>query len=113
VGDFVTFQKGSLTATVWKDKKQVNFLSTNCDPTEIDTVSRRQKDGSRVDVDVPLFQNVTQHTCLVLIEQINYECNVLLAERLSNGGNTFVGFYLIWLFAMHLSACVKVTVTNL
>ena len=53
-GDFVIFQKGSLTATAWKDKKQVNFLSTNCNPTEIDTVSRRQKDGSRVDVVCPI-----------------------------------------------------------
>ena len=53
-GDFVIFQKGNLTATAWKDKKQVNFLSTNCDPTEIDTVSRRQKDGSPVDVVCPV-----------------------------------------------------------
>ena len=53
-GDLVIFQKGSLTATAWKNKKQVNFLSTNCDPTEIDTVSRQQKDGSRVDVVCPI-----------------------------------------------------------
>lgn len=53
-GDLVIFQKGSLTATAWKNKKQVNFLSTNDDPTEIDTVSRQQKDGSRVDVVCPI-----------------------------------------------------------
>ena len=53
-GDFVIYQKGNLTATAWKDKKQVNFLSTNCDPSEIDTVSRRQKDGSRVDIVCPV-----------------------------------------------------------
>ena len=53
-GDFAIFQKGALTATAWKNKKQVNFLATNCDPTEVDTVQRRQKDGSSVDTVCPV-----------------------------------------------------------
>jgi hypothetical protein len=53
-GDFVTWQKGNMTATAWKDKKQVNFLATNVCPTEMDTVKRRQKDGSRVDIICPV-----------------------------------------------------------
>jgi hypothetical protein len=53
-GDFAIYQKGNLTATAWKDKKQVNFLATNSDPTEIDFVKRRQKDGTRVDIVCPV-----------------------------------------------------------
>jgi len=53
-GDFVAWQKGNLTATCWKDKKQVNFLATNADPTEIDVVSRKQKDGSEISVACPV-----------------------------------------------------------
>ena len=42
-GNFLTMQKGKLTATSWKDKKQVNFLATNVDPTEVDVVQRREE----------------------------------------------------------------------
>jgi hypothetical protein len=45
-GDHLSLQCGSLTATSWKDKKQVNFLSTVADPTKFQEVRRRQKDGS-------------------------------------------------------------------
>ena len=53
-GDFMTMQRGKLTVTSWKDKKQVNFLATNADPTEVDVVQRRQKDGSKAAVVCPI-----------------------------------------------------------
>lgn len=53
-GDAKTWQKGPLSATVWKDKKNVAFLYTSCSPTATTVVSRRQKDGSRRDVPCPL-----------------------------------------------------------
>jgi hypothetical protein len=31
--ELITMQKGNLCAWVWKDKKNVFYLSTNCDPT--------------------------------------------------------------------------------
>lgn len=48
-------QKGNLVATAWKDKKKmVNYVSTNCDPTQQRIVQRRQKDGTRQDVPAPV-----------------------------------------------------------
>ena len=52
-GDFIIMQKGNLCAWVWKDKKNVFYLSTNCDPTTGNTVKRRQKDGTLKDVPCP------------------------------------------------------------
>jgi len=112
ISKFVIFQKGESYCNNLEGQKEVNF----CPQTVILLklilllVDRRM---AVVLTCVPLCQNVTQHTCLVLIEQIIYECSTLRAERLSNGGNTFFGFYLILQFAMRLFACVKVPVTNL
>jgi hypothetical protein len=36
-GELITMQKGNLYAWVWKDKKNVFYLSTNCDPTTANT----------------------------------------------------------------------------
>ena len=40
-------------ATVWKDKKNVEMLSTMCDPKKTASVERRQKDGSKITVSCP------------------------------------------------------------
>ena len=40
-------------ATVWKDKKNVEMLSTMCDPKKTVSVERRQKDGSKITVSCP------------------------------------------------------------
>jgi hypothetical protein len=46
LGDTKSLQCGSVIATTWKDKKQVNFLSTAADPNTFTEVRRRQKDGT-------------------------------------------------------------------
>ena len=46
-------QHGSLVAVVWQDKRPVHMLSTLSQPEETQTVSRRERDGSVVDVSVP------------------------------------------------------------
>ena len=54
-------------ATAWKDNTVVNVASTLADPTKLTTVKRRQKDGTRIDVECPL--------CIVLYEYmggVNY-----------------------------------------
>ena len=51
--ELITMQKGNLCAWVWKDKKNVFYLSTNCDPTTANTVRRQQKDGTLKDVSYP------------------------------------------------------------
>jgi hypothetical protein len=48
--ELITMQKGNLCAWVWKDKKNVFYLSTNCDPTA-NTVRRQQKDGTLKAID--------------------------------------------------------------
>jgi hypothetical protein len=52
-GDHVIRQDGSLTATLWKDKKPVIVLSTVADPTIIDIANRKQKDGTVRQVNRP------------------------------------------------------------
>ena len=46
-------QDGNLLVTLWQDTKTVSVLSTNCQPHCEITVSRRQKNGNRVDVLCP------------------------------------------------------------
>ena len=41
-------------ATAWKDNIVVNIVNTLADPTELTKVKRRQKDGTRIDVNCPL-----------------------------------------------------------
>ena len=52
-GGSVFRQCGNI-ATAWKDNRVVNVTSTLADPTELTTVKRRQKDGTRIDVECPL-----------------------------------------------------------
>lgn len=50
-------RKGGVVATVWKDKKLVSFLSTQCEVLRNETVSRKQKDGTIIQVPtVPVVQ---------------------------------------------------------
>lgn len=52
-GEMKSWQKGPMAVSLWKDKKSVAFLYTNCSPTDVTTVSRKQKDGSYKDVKCP------------------------------------------------------------
>ena len=53
-GGSVFRQCGKIVATAWKDNRVVNVGNTLADPTQLTTVKRRQKDGTRIDVDCPL-----------------------------------------------------------
>ena len=56
-GESLFRRKGGVVATVWKDKKLVSFLSTQCEVRGNDTVSRKQKDGTIIQVPtVPVVQ---------------------------------------------------------
>ncbi|EDO32958.1 predicted protein [Nematostella vectensis] len=50
-GESIFHQKGNVVCTIWKDKKAVAFISTQCEAKGTETVNRRQKDGSIVKVD--------------------------------------------------------------
>ncbi|CAC5374938.1 unnamed protein product [Mytilus coruscus] len=52
-GQFVVKQKNYMRVTVWRDKKNINLLSTNCFG-EPDKVNRKQKDGTIKEVPCPL-----------------------------------------------------------
>ena len=53
-GGSVFRQCEKIVATAWKDNKVVNVASTLADPTQLTTVKRRQKDGTRIDVECSL-----------------------------------------------------------
>ena len=52
-GDHKYKQHGNSLVSLWQDTKTVSVLSTNQSPLQV-TVSRRQKDGTHVDVPCPL-----------------------------------------------------------
>ena len=52
-GNSKTFQCGDLTATVWQDNKPVAVVATNSDCTTSTSVTRRNRDGSRMEVSCP------------------------------------------------------------
>ena len=54
-GEHVSAQifDGKVQCLVWKDKKQVAFINTLCDPTEITTVARKNSDGSQMQAACP------------------------------------------------------------
>ena len=52
-GDFVTAQNGNLVMTVWQDTKAICCASTNSDPNTTQTITRKQKDGSVLNVNCP------------------------------------------------------------
>ena len=56
-GESIFRRKGNIVATVWKDKKVVSFISTQCDVRGNETVCRKQKDGMYIEV--PTIPTVT------------------------------------------------------
>ena len=52
-GDSEVRQAGNLVLSIWQDNKAVTVLSTNAQSTTTVMVKRRQKDGTRVDVQCP------------------------------------------------------------
>ena len=53
-GEISFRQRGSLVATVWRDKRIVSTLSTMTSPTDTTTVDRRQKDGTVRTISCPM-----------------------------------------------------------
>ena len=49
-GEHLFRRKNNLVATAWKDKKVVNFLSTQSNPVGNETVPRKQRDGTIIQV---------------------------------------------------------------
>ena len=46
-------QRGSLSAVVWQDKRQVSVLSTLTTPNEIEVIQRKERNGSRTTLNCP------------------------------------------------------------
>lgn len=53
-GDCISLQNGNLTIHLWQDTKPVVVFSSITQAEETTTVKRKQKDGSKVDVNCPL-----------------------------------------------------------
>ena len=52
-GDQEFWQSDNLVATIWQDRKPVHLLSTCCEPTEPDIVTRKGPDGKALDIPCP------------------------------------------------------------
>ena len=52
-GDSTVVQCGEVVGTLWQDNKVVRMLSTNCQPQESGTVTRKLRDGTSVNVTCP------------------------------------------------------------
>ncbi|KAK3734378.1 hypothetical protein QZH41_007563 [Actinostola sp. cb2023] len=73
-GEAIIRQKGNIVATIWKDKKPVAFLSTQSNATGDVTVSKKQKDGSVIEV--PFFL-----TCCKAVQQVQSRPKVCHAPK--------------------------------
>ena len=52
-GDSQIVQQGGVVALLWLDNRVVTLLSTNAQPNQLDTVQRKERDGSRQTVRCP------------------------------------------------------------
>ena len=59
-GDSVTVQAGKVTASAWMDRKTVMVMSTNTQPSSRGTVTRKQRDGSSLEVPLPSKHHLLQ-----------------------------------------------------
>ena len=65
-GESLFRRKGGVVATVWKDKKLVSFLSTQCEVRGNETVSQKQKDRKIIQVPtVPVVQLYNKYMGIV------------------------------------------------
>ena len=53
-GQSKTWQSGNFTVSVWQDSKPVVVAASNSDPLAKMSVTRKQKDGTRINVAAPL-----------------------------------------------------------
>ena len=61
-GESLFRRREDLVATVWKDKRFVHFLSTQSNPTGDETVNRKQRDGTIIQVpSVPVVRSYNQN----------------------------------------------------
>ena len=72
-GGSVFHQCGNIVVTSWRDNKVVNVASTLASPTDLTTVQRKQKDGTRIDVECPLcvalYNLCDQLSCAVEVQE--------------------------------------------
>jgi len=61
-GESLFLRINNVVATVWRDKRLVNFLSTQSNPVGDNTVRRKQRDGSVIDeTSVPVVNSYNKH----------------------------------------------------
>ena len=53
--------KGGITVMVWQDRKPITFISNCSNPTQVDTVNRRNKDGTVQEIEMPQLVKDCNH----------------------------------------------------
>ena len=96
-GQSKTWQSGNFTVSVWQDSKPVVVAASNSDPLAKMSVTRKQKDGTRINVAAPM--SVVQYNKYYMegsIKMTNCESTIMYDLSLGNITNTFFGLCLRW-----------------
>lgn len=62
-GDSLTVQMGNVSASAWMDRKKMEVMCTNCQPTTSGVVHWRQRDGTRIEAFCP--ESIIQYNKLM------------------------------------------------
>ena len=94
-GDFVSKQSGYLSVHLWQDNRPVVIISSNISPTEVTTVERKLKDGTKKLLAAPKQSQSTTSIWVESIEMINSVNTMGYDSKEENVTNMFGGF--LWM----------------
>jgi len=103
-GDSEVRQAGNLVLSIWQDNKAVTVLSTNAQSTTTVMVKRRQKDGTRVDVQCPESVALYNKYMGGVTKEINFVNTIAFGLNPRRCTSTSSGFSLMSLSRMPSSS---------
>ena len=102
--------KDGVLAFLWRDNRVVTVLSTNTQPQQIDTVQRREQDGSRTNVSCPAAMAL-YNSYMGGVDK-NDQLRQYYHVSVASFTDTFSGFCLRWLLLTHTFFALTTPVQN-
>ena len=106
-GQHIFQQSGNLVATVWRDKKLVYVLSTQSNPQSTDFCTRKQRDGTTLNV--PVHESIMLYNKYMggvdraeFILYVEYEIKKILHVKLYHKILTFFTYRYIFYFLVEV-----------
>ena len=101
-GESMSWQTDTLLVFAWQDKRPVHVLSTLSQPGEMETVSRRERDGSLVSVNCPsaIFTYTKYMGGVDLGDQLRKYYSI--RQNVTKIINTYFGLYSMYVSPTHL-----------